>query len=297
MFRNITIDENTGEIIGDMVSKKFSVMTEEDMKNRRKHAEKDKLTEIFKQMQSEYCGNFVFFIFKNMNFLNEILNDNDLVKFIYIGTYVKRDGYLIEDNNVTYITKKHLEKLLNVSRNRFAEFYNKLVDNNLIYEEVEKLRINLDYFYKGNKGNYKTLTNSKLDDFTRIYIDTTRKLYLNTPIREHKQLAIIYKLLPFVNWKYNILCQNINETDKNRLEVLTVRDVMTIFGFHEKQYKRFAENFYSLKCGELQIFRSVQYTACALDNFIVVNPLVFFRGNDIEDLQYLCTLFDIKPRG
>ncbi|GAA0723659.1 hypothetical protein GCM10008905_16540 [Clostridium malenominatum] len=290
-MKNCTlIDNATGEVL----SEDFKITELQDIRERKVFAQKDKLSKEFKELQDKISGNFVFFIFKNMEFLKENLNDNDLVKFIYIGTYVKKEGVLMLDNNVTYIDKRRLRSLLNVGDKAFNTFYNKMLENNLMKEHDGKLYINFYYFWRGKESDYKKFTNVNLEDYTRIYTKATRELYNQIPGRGHKKLAIVFKLLPYVNWKYNILCKNTNEVDENKLEVLTIADIVELLNYNKTQMARFKSDFYSLKYNEYNVFASVQKQSDYLKSFILVNPLIYYRGNDIEQLQYLVTLFKIR---
>lgn len=284
------VDPETGEIVID----NFKVNTEEDIANKKKHAEKDRLKKEFKEFQQETLGYFIFFIFKNLDYLEELLTDAELVKLIYIATYVKDQGYLKKDNNVTFMKKEDLKVLLNTNDETFRVFYNKLVQSQLLLEDTEgKMAIDIDFFYRGKERTYKKLTGKKLADFSRVYIKTIRDLYINSDSKQHKKLAVIYKLLPYVNWKYNILCTNVNETNKDKIEAVSIKKIMDLLGYNSSNISRFRKEFYSLKYKEYQIFRTVQYTENYEDSFIIVNPLFYYRGDDLQELQTLTTLFGI----
>lgn len=289
MKKCTVIDNETGEVL----SENFRVDELEDIQSKKAFAQKDKSSKEFKELQDRISGNFVFFIFKNMEYLKEVLNDNDLVKFIYIGTYVKKEGVLMLDNNLTYIDKRRLRSLLNVGDKAFKEFYNKMLENNLMKEHEGKIYINFYYFWRGKESDYKKFTNTKLEDFTRIYTKATREMYEETTPRQHKKLAIIYKLLPYTNWKYNMLCENINETDSTKINALSVSDIMDILGYYKTNITRFKKDFYSLKYKEYPIFKTVQGAMGYGNSIIIVNPLVFYRGNKIEELQGLIAIFNI----
>lgn len=293
MINCTVINNETGEIINE----NFKIQEMEDIKKKKEHIEKDKLSREFKELQQNVFGNFVFFIFKNMNKLKEVLNDNDIVKLIYIGTFTKSTGALMLDNFKTHITKDKLKALLMIKdRKVFGTFYNKLIDNEIIFEQDNVLYINLEYFYYGKENTYRKLMGEKLEDFTRVYIQTIRNLYVNTSFKEHKRLSMVFQLLPYVNWKYNVLCTNIYETDTKVINPINISDVMEILGYNKSQISRFRKDFYSIKCKEYNMFMSVQGDANYLNSYIVVNPSVYYRGNDINQLEYLITLFGIKKK-
>jgi hypothetical protein len=132
-------------------------------------------------------------------------------------------------------------------------------------------------------------------DFTRIYIQTTRDLYLNTTSKNHKKLSIVYKLLPYINWKYNILAKNINETEKERINPLSVKDILDILRYSNNNLTRFKKEFYSLTYNQYQVFGTFQTKAEYKTSTIYLNPLVAYRGNDIEELRTLINMFEIQP--
>ncbi|KMT21507.1 hypothetical protein [Clostridium cylindrosporum] len=269
--------------------------TLEKKKKRDKFAKKKVVNEKFKDFNNEYLGNFVFFIYKNMDLLSEILTDVELVRYIYLGTYVKYDGILKLDNNKTIIDKKQMRKLLQIADNKvFNKYYKKLVERDLITETNEGIMINFAYFYRGSESEYKKFTGAVEgfdDDFTRLYINTTRELYESTDNRKKKNLNIIYKLLPYVNSKFNILCKNPNELDKDEIDPITVGDVMDLLGYDKTNVTRFKKDFYSIKTSAGYIFKSVEGHEGYLGSMVIVNPRLYYKGDNIEEVNVLLALF------
>lgn len=227
-----------------------------------------------------------------------MLNDTDLVTFMYIGTFVKSDSCIKLDNNKTHIDKKMLFKMLNMSRPKFKELWDKLIDNKLLIEQDGIIHINVLYFYKGKEKEYKKLTNNKkfVGEFTRLYIETTRKLYEGTPSKSLKKYAVVYKLLPYVNWRYNILCKNIYEDNKSRLELLTIEDIAEISGYDTSNLRKFKKDLFSLKYDNMSIFGRFNDTASNKNDMILINPLFYHRGSDLNELNFLANLFGIRAK-
>lgn len=288
------IDQQTGEVVED----NFNYMEEKDKERMKIFAEKNTEKEIYHQYQDDYLGKFVFFMFDNLGSLTEILNDTDLVSFMYIGTYVKKDGTLKLDNNKTYIDKVKLESMLKMSKPKFRNLWNTLIENKLILEENGIIYINLFYFYRGSESEYKKLTNKKKfgKNFTRLYIETTRNVFENTPARSLRKLALVYKLLPYVNWRYNILCKNIHEEDKRKLQVLTMEDIATLTGYDTSNIRKFKQDLHSLKYEEMSIFGRFNDTASSKNDMILINPLFYHRGSNLNELNFLANLFNIKSK-
>ena len=137
------------------------------------------------------------------------------------------------------------------------------------------------------------MTGNKLEDFTRIYIDATRELY-SLNYKKTKKLAIAYKLLPYVNWKFNVLCSNVKEIDKNKINPLTIKDVMNITGYSQNHLSNFKKDFYGIKFYDYVLFKTLQDNPDYVTSTILVNPLFAYRNKEMEEVQGLFAIFDIK---
>ncbi|MBU3186672.1 hypothetical protein [Clostridium estertheticum] len=291
MINCTLVNNETGEVMNE----NYKITELEDQQRGRAFAEKKQLEEQFKSLQQEYLGYFVFFIFENLNKLTEIMTDFDLMRFLYLGTYTKKDGCLkFENGNI--ITKKHVKKLLKINDTSFRAFWKLMIENKLIVEgEEDKVSINLEYFYRGSEKEYRKLTDKKFGDkFTRVYIETTRDLYENTNQRSLKKLAIIYKVLPLISWQYNVLCKNPKEIDKTVIDPYTLSEMSDYLGYDKTHITRFKKDLHSLTYKGKDIFIRIGKTPDIKNDYIIVNPAFYYRGNKTEQLDYLATLFGLK---
>jgi hypothetical protein len=283
------VNNNTGEIINE----DYHLDTMASKKRRKAAFEKIQEFGEFKKIQSEYMGNFIFFLYKSLDKLIEILTDADLCKYIMLSTYIKTNGYLMLDNNKTYIDKKSMQEILLVSRANFNKFYNNILDNELLIKDGDTYRINLNIFWRGKEKDYKSISGNKLENYTRIYINATRELYkLN--YRKTKKLTIAYKLIPYINWKYNVLCNNIRETLESKIDPLDIDDVIDILGYSRKHIAKFKEDFYGIKFYDYVLFKTLQDQPDYKTSIILVNPLFAYRNKIIKDIEYLFRIFNIK---
>ena len=285
------IEQETGEILND----NFVIDELEDQERKRKGAIKAQDFEEYKEIQSEIMGNFIFFLYKNMDKLKELLTDAEIVKYIYLATYTKKDGYLISDNNNTYIDKKKMQELLLLSKNPFLKFYNKLIKNKLLLEEKKSkiYKINIDMFWRGKRTDYKQQTGTEMIDYIRLYINATRFLYTQNQ-KNCRKLIIAYQLLPYTNWKYNVLCTDVKEVDKKKIKPLTIKDVMSILNYDKTHAARFKKYFYDIKYGENVLFKTVQDQPEWNTSIILVNPMFAYRNKNLQDLGENFNIFDIN---
>lgn len=289
MKKCTVIDNNTGEILND----NFNILDNNDMSKNIKYARIVQAKKEFQEIQTEYLGNFVFFIFKNMNKLYEELGANDFVKFLYCGSYTNKYGYLMIDNNKEYIDKKKLQELLDISCNSFRRFFKKIISKNLIKYQDQKIIINIKYFWKGSKKTYNDFNNSKLKDYIRIYINSIRNLYIHTNKSNLKRISLIYRLIPYVNWKYNVLCNNVEETDENKINALTMKDIIIKLQYNIAHISRFKKDLFSQKCMGNYAFIEVKKENINNNGIIYINPLLFYRGSDVSSIKYLIAMFKI----
>ncbi|MFC6652087.1 hypothetical protein ACFSQ7_35965 [Paenibacillus rhizoplanae] len=129
---------------------------------------------------------------------------------MFIGTYTNYDGRLQHDNGRP-IERNTLERLLNMSRARFSEFFRKLITEGIVTDGDEHgdIYVNPSIFYRGTLAD----AGFKLDEYrhTRLFRGTVRDLYEKYNGRTIKQLALVYAVLPFVNFACNIVCFNPEE--------------------------------------------------------------------------------------
>jgi hypothetical protein len=107
--------------------------------------------------------------------------------------------------------------------------------------------------------------------------------------------TVIFDKKSIINWKYNILAKNINETEKERINPLSVKDILDILRYSNNNLTRFKKEFYSLTYNQYQVFGTFQTKAEYKTSTIYLNPLVAYRGNDIEELRTLINMFEIQP--
>ena len=117
-----------------------------------------------------------------------------------------------------------------------------------------------------------------------------KEIYEQATSKEHKRLGILIKILPLVNYKWNLVCTNPEETDKDKIIPLSLKDLCRVVGYDEN-------NSNKLKRELLKVEVSGNSVICIhtmkSGNIISINPKVYYKGNSIEALEYLCTLFDI----
>ena len=233
---------------------------------------------------------FVWFVYKPLNKIFPELNDAEIAKLILLSTYIDyENGYLCSSRN-NYLTTKKISNLLHICYKKTQLFLNKLISLDILEVEDDKYKMNSEIFYKGQiKNDYTTDTET-----TRIYIRFIRETFKSTPVRQHSKLAYLYKMIPFINRKYNVLCSNIYETDMKEIDILTLGQICDILDYDKSQISRLIKELSKIEYGDEHIFCYMS-AGDIKGATIFINPVVFYSGSDNEVISLLRGFFSKNP--
>lgn len=235
---------------------------------------------ILKQHQTEYNG-FVFAFSTESTPIEERfpnLNQSDLARLLFIGTYVSYDdgeslskGTLKHPNGVK-IEKKSLNLLMGMSRNRYAEFYDKLLNAEVLSETDGGVEMNPYVFYWGKnsgevKGGYQ---------YTRLFRKSVRDLYKQYNGRSIKKLGLLYLVLPYINFNFNVLSTNPSEVEAEKVIPLTIGELAEKLRYGSSKSLR--RTLHDIKYEGEPVFGFVEIND-RRKRKIVVNPRVVYAGN------------------
>jgi len=225
----------------------------------------------------EEHGGFVFAFFnacKTMEQQYPALTQSDLARVMFIGTYAAWETGQLKYDNGKPIDKKSLEKLLGMSRNKFNTFYQSIVDSVIIAETDGAIFMNPSIFYRGSLSEVKVI--AKDMQYTRLFRKTVRDLYEMYNGRTIKQLALIYAVLPFVNFNYNIVAYNPDEMNEDEVRPIPLDKLAVLLGYNEHRTLKKALN--AIKYDGKPVFGFFE-TDDRRKKKTVVNPRVIYAGN------------------
>ena len=273
------------------------IVTENQSNSNKYHKD---LVEEYKEQNDEAFFHLIFkygtIIFKE---LEEKAPGNKcnihIIRFIILASYITYKGNLI-DKYGHNIKKSSLKKIWNTeNRNGVNDTYNLLKECGYIYETEEgHIMINKDMVIKGGiTKHYKEL--KKQDGrytYKRICIDNLRDMFNNTEPKQRKQLANLFKALPYINFKYNVFCNNPTETDKSKIKLLNWTDLARLCGYEDKkQVARFKKDLLSLKVYGQDVIG--EFSHGFNKKSIVVNPAIYYGGINADDVKGIAALFAI----
>ena len=306
-FETYTLTNEAGDIVKvtEMEVKEGNAIkvtvTTEDQREGYKH--KLELDEQMREFIKKNEGAFVHLIFKYGTTIFKELEEKapgskcniHIIRFMMLTTCLTFGGNLF-DSNKNRVKKSSLKSIWDTSsRNSINETYNLLTECGYIYETEEGyLMINEDIVIKGAVSDIIEELKKQDRDFTctRVFVDNLKAMYEGTESKQRKQLANLFKALPYINYKYNIFCSNPTETDKSKIEPLTWTDLARLCGYEEKNHvTKFKDSLRKLTIDGRGVIG--QFEGITDKKLIVVNPKIYYAGDNVDDIKGLQALFDI----
>lgn len=277
------IDEDTGEVKTERKLKeldKVRVITKEQedyLKNK---------TDLGK-MESDLGGFYM--LYYNERLFDGLISDTHIARVIYLATFIEYDTNKLvfyENGKINKpFTERDIKEILGIKKvQTYNEFKKEILDSGIMTITDSGIYMSKTYFNKGkDKGNKFY--------FMKMYIDTIRQLYEQTNTRQHKTLGHLFKLIPFIDYEYNILTNSPNTNNRIKERLMTKKDIAKLLNMDLKTYERVEQQLLKLTI----TFRDKKYPLIgaisikALDtemnrirktNCYVVNPLIYSSIND-----------------
>lgn len=238
---------------------------------------------------NENLGYYFHLLYGDILRLN--LEPQMLVRFLKLCSYLNYENILVtgETKGQKKVTEKDLEVILNLKKRETINTKNYLVSNDLISIENDLIKIKDKFIKRGKlKGNIKSM------EVTRIFNNGIKELYDNVKPIQHKKLATFIKLLPYINIKYNVICENPLEENIELIKPLTWTELGRRIGVSEATAKRLRTELWNLKIDNSVTIGEFSTFSCG--KAIVVNPSVYYKGNDIDidRLKGIVNLFKLQ---
>lgn len=261
-------------------------------KQRRFYEASQNRTNFQKFMLNEYGTFFFTNYIEILELLVDVRGDFDgalAFRFIYLSTYMDYDNKLkwgkgFRGKYTGYMNTKDLSEVMGLSKNHIAKFKNRLIESGLIIvTDGGVISINKKYCRKG-----KLVALNKRNSI-RSFEHGIQELYKSSTAKEHKRLGVLVQLLPYLNFNHNVLCWNPEENIPERLEVLTIQDICRIVGKSVAHARRFEGEMFKISVGGNYLIGKFRYYSCT--EAYVINPALFYKGNNIDALKGLSNLF------
>ena len=273
--RLVLLDDDTGEI-KDFIGE---YRTQEQIEAQTKYV-------VNKEKQT-FNSDFTWIVFEYGKELLPNIKDQSLVRLIYLSTICDYDGILPPKNVI--------KKKLKLSDKYWSYFFKEMRSNNLILEDEETgaLCLNKDFFIK---GSLKEMSDKR--DCTRLFCNFIQDVYdACDNIKSINQISYLYKLIPFVNRRTNIVCYNPKEQDPEKVYPITLGEFCDMIGYSRKNARRLVSDLLSLKCNGQNLIGFFVTNLNQTSWKIIVNPHIYYGGqNDKIYKEQIALLTDYNPQ-
>ena len=240
----------------------------------------------------EELGSFNFLNYKNT--LKMGLEPQYLYRFVILCCYMDYDNSIRYGNSkegFNYATEKDLEEIWKLSKRETINTKKALIEYDLLRVEGKHLYINQLYCRRGQK--VKKIPKTYLKGSVKMFKDGLLELNEKVDAKQHKRMALFVQLLPYVNYHYNILCSNPNESDLDKVKPLTPKDMCKLVGYDEKHSSRLIKELSQLKINNRYAIAIVLRDGMSKKH-IYINPFIYCKTNDAEKLRGIITMFKIE---
>lgn len=262
------IDAETGEIVKTTIKR-------EETGQRQANYLRDK--HDMKKM-NYLLGGFVQVMYANNELLfNEILSPAEVSRVLYLSTFINYENMLVKKglyNKDIPMTRKDIEKVMKLNRSAFNGFIKVLKDKGILLEKDNVYYLSEKLF---NKGKTK-----QKEGYTRLFIQTTRRLYESCNSRKHKQLGYCFQLIPFIHYEQNRLCKNPNEQNIFNISNFTLKEICKLLKISTVNSSRFEKSLLNFTVtwegNEIPVIKRV--TVNNSNTCFVFNPILVYASNN-----------------
>lgn len=216
------------------------------------------------------------------------ISPESLTRLVYLNTYMNYENKLMFSER-TPIKSADLPALLGVSSSTVSRFLKEVCPIYLAEQEDGLMFANNDIFKRGRLSQ-------RTEAHQKFYIEGIRRLYTTSARRNDRQLGYLFKLLPYINIEYNLICRNPLETDINKIELISVADFCEMVGYDVAHVNKLLKIYNSILFdvdGHLERFCAIAYDGIHKAGAkIIINPHILYSGSDyskVEVLGVFCT--------
>ena len=210
------------------------------------------------------------------------LSDATLARLIYLTTFLTLDDGKLFRTQRTPMTEADLPDVMKLSQSTVDRFM-KEVQDYIGVDSDGNLQIVSSAFQRGHlpKGQHIPMQ--------RLYRDAIRRLYRTTPTSKHRYLGMFFKLLPYINQEYNVLCWNPEEDNIDDIDLMSPAEFCDLSGFKYTKFWKLKSELKNLTFdvdGKQELFCSFVDAGFGLGRVqIFVNPHILYNGFDYKNVE------------
>ena len=214
------------------------------------------------------------------------MKDSYVARMMFLACNTDYKGMIVErDKNVRSIFARWdtLGAMLGVGSREIGRF-REAAENKYIKADANgNLRLVAPCFRRG-KLTEKYVTDASIHsrNILRMYSPAVRSLYDAATGRQKSMLCYIYKLLPYVSHKYNVLCWDASENDIGSIQPLKFTELCDVVGYgktHSAMVRKMLfDPEYRIRSNKEHAFVVDPYNSCFDGPCIYLNPHIMCGG-------------------
>lgn len=161
------------------------------------------------------------------------ITKGDYARLVYLSTFLQQGGTRLKKDTVNFVKAKDIKEMLGVPDRTAKLFLQRTKEAGVLFSDTDDyINISSEVFINGRPGR-----STKTRKYTRIFIENTRHLYhAYKKGKAIEKLGTLYALIPYIDYRTNILCANANEdiTEVSELTPLNRKDIARILGHSDE---------------------------------------------------------------
>ena len=268
-------NEKNGELVS--ISYDTLLLTEVELRRRKKQ---NYFADKMRNPAFDDYGTFLWLCFNPIENLFPDLNGTEVTMLIMLSTFIDYSNLLLTPNNKR-MRQSDLVTLLQTSKATISRFVNKLKKNNIIDEKPNgDMYLNTKSFYRGEYRQCQART-------TRVYIDTCRKLYYASEKGQRNKLSFIFRMIPWMDYRHNILVANPYEKDEDNVQPISLGDFAEFIGYGRTNSSSLWKTISKIKIDGEPVVLAVMRNLNMTDATVMVNPKLLCGSRDVGTLRIL----------
>ncbi len=229
-------------------------------------------------------GKFFWSLYDTTKELFGQLKPATLTRLMVLGTYMNYDNELVEDDGMA-MTQNGIKNALGIGERMTRYILDELQTFDILMENDGVYILNNAFFTRGRISEDDL--NALFDDgksVKRVYADGVRALYHAATQASIKKLCPIFRIMPYVNKEYNIVCFNPLEKHKTAIRPMSVGDVAEIIGTERSHANRVQKALlapeFQVDGGTTKAVRYVSGNQLGVENHcLFINPRIYYGGS------------------
>jgi len=237
-------------------------------------------------------GPFIWSVYENSKQLWPDIQPSFITMLMFLVTYMNYRGYLMTPNN-QILAKSKLYEYLYVTKQTAYKFCSEMEKYKLLTFKDDKIFPNPNLFKKDRlDAKFIGMMAENGCNITRLYVEGVRSLYLRNLGVGVKRLSCVFRILPFVNREYNIVCWNPFETDITKIQRMKVKDFADSIGLDSSNIQRLVEDLFEakfiLRDKPTRFIHYVVFDTMHEEDWgIYVNPNLYYAGSHPKEVEIL----------